>query len=164
MKHRVLFVCLGNICRSPLAEAVFRDIVERRGIADQFEIDSAGTGAWHVGHPPDSRMSATADSHGVSMDAIRGRQFVSEDLDQFDHIFAMDRDNLHDILSMDSSRTAGPNSEQFRVRLFREADPEPGDYQVPDPYYGGDSGFENVYQIVDRTCRALVDSFEDLAK
>ena len=157
MKHRLLFVCLGNICRSPLAEAVFRSIVKQRGIENHFEIDSAGTGSWHIGHPPDKRMRATAEAHEVSMEGIRGRQFGVEDFDRYDHIFAMDRDNLHDILFLKPDS----DSEEFRVRLFREADPEPGEYQVPDPYYGGDDGFEEVYQIVDRTCQALVDAFEE---
>jgi len=148
---RVLFVCLGNICRSPLAEGVFRDKVREAGLEDAFEIDSAGTGAWHVGNPPDRRMMATARRHGVDISAQRARKFVRTDLSRFNHILAMDKSNLHDILHMDSGDDFGQ-----RVTLFRQWDPEPGDYEVPDPYYGGDAGFENVYEIVDRTADALL--------
>ncbi|NNE71111.1 MAG: low molecular weight phosphotyrosine protein phosphatase [Rhodothermales bacterium] len=148
----VLFVCLGNICRSPLAEGVFRDQVERAGLEDRFEIDSAGTGNWHVGQPADKRMQATASRHGVMLTS-RGRQFGHADFKDFDHILVMDRSNLHDVLFLD-------RTEQFtdRVKLFREFDPEPDDYQVPDPYYGGDDGFETVYAIVERTSEALLAS------
>lgn len=149
---RVLFVCLGNICRSPLAEGVFKAHVDRAGLGDRFQIDSAGTGNWHVGQPADKRMLATATGHGVTLES-RGRQFGAPDFAQFDHILVMDRSNLHDVLFLD---TAGEFNE--RVKLFREFDPDPGDYQVPDPYYGGEEGFEEVYRIVDRTSEALLAS------
>ncbi|ARA91713.1 protein tyrosine phosphatase [Rhodothermaceae bacterium RA] len=148
---RVLFVCLGNICRSPLAEGVFRHYVRKAGLEDHIEVDSAGTGSWHVGEPPDRRMRRTAEAHGISLDGQRARQFEKEDLERFDHIFAMDKENLQDILYLDDGDAYG-----HKVRLFREFDPEPGDYQVPDPYYGGPQGFENVFQIVDRTARTLL--------
>lgn len=147
----VLFVCLGNICRSPLAEGVFRQKVEEAGLEDRFEIDSAGTGSWHVGDLPDARMMRTAAGHGVDLSDLRGRQVQPEDLDRFDHIFAMDRNNLHDTLYLDPEGDHGT-----RVRLFREFDPEPDDYQVPDPYYGGVDGFEHVFDIVDRTSDAIL--------
>lgn len=147
---RVLFVCLGNICRSPLAEGVFREHVRRAGLASSFEIGSAGTGGWHVGDPPDRRMTETARGHGVELTS-RGRQLVAPDLRFYDIILAMDRDNLHDILFLDPDREFAD-----RVRLFREYDPEPGDYQVPDPYYGGQDGFDRVYRMVDRTSAALL--------
>ena len=149
---RVLFLCLGNICRSPLAEGVFRKKIEEAGLAEQFEIDSAGTGPWHAGEPPDARMRATARKNGVDLSAIRGRQLTKADLDRFDHIFAMDKSNLHDALFLDPGGDHGT-----RIRLFREFDPDPGDYQVPDPYYGGPSGFDHVYAIVDRTAQALLE-------
>lgn len=152
-KIRVLFVCLGNICRSPLAEGVFRHHVSEAGLGDAFEIDSTGTAGWHQGDPPDGRMCTTALRHGVRL-VHQGRQFVAEDLEHFDHILAMDRDNLHDILFLDRD---GVFSD--RVRLFREYDPEPGDFQVPDPYYGGLSGFESVYEMVERTSSAMLDAF-----
>ncbi|MGA0254121.1 MAG: low molecular weight protein-tyrosine-phosphatase [Rhodothermales bacterium] len=148
---RVLFVCLGNICRSPLAEGVFRDKVRAAGLDGIIDIDSAGTGAWHVGNPPDRRMMATAKRQGVDISAQRARQFVDTDLADFDHILAMDKSNLHDILFLDAGDDFG-----HRVTLFRQWDPEPGDYEVPDPYYGGDAGFEHVYEIVDRTAEALL--------
>jgi protein-tyrosine phosphatase len=148
---RVLFVCLGNICRSPLAEGVFRDKVRAAGLDGIIDIDSAGTGAWHVGNPPDRRMMATAKRQGVDLSPQRARQFVDTDLADFDHILAMDKSNLHDILFLDAGDDFG-----HRVTLFRQWDPEPGDYEVPDPYYGGDAGFEHVYEIVDRTAEALL--------
>jgi len=148
---RVLFVCLGNICRSPLAEGVFRDKVRAAGLDGIIDIDSAGTGAWHVGNPPDRRMMATAKRQGVDISAQRARQFVDTDLADFDHILAMDKSNLHDILFLAAGDDFG-----HRVTLFRQWDPEPGDYEVPDPYYGGDAGFEHVYEIVDRTAEALL--------
>lgn len=149
---RVLFVCLGNICRSPLAEGVFRHLVEQEGLADRFEIDSAGTGPWHVGELPDSRMRATARKYGLSLDDQRGRQLARTDLDRFDHVFVMDKSNLHDTLALDPDGDHGT-----RVRLFREFDPEPETYQVPDPYSGGQRGFDDVYTIVERTSRAILD-------
>jgi protein-tyrosine phosphatase len=148
---RVLFVCLGNICRSPLAEGVFRDKVRAAGLSDRIEIDSAGTGGWHVGEPPDRRMIATARGHGVDLSAQRARQFVDTDLADFDHILAMDKSNLHDILYLDEGQDFGQ-----RVTLFRQWDPEPGTYEVPDPYYGGPEGFEEVYRMVDRTAENLL--------
>jgi protein-tyrosine phosphatase len=148
---RVLFVCLGNICRSPLAEGVFRDKVRAAGLSDRIEIDSAGTGGWHVGEPPDRRMIATARGHGVDLSAQRARQFVDTDLADSDHILAMDKSNLHDILYLDEGQDFGQ-----RVTLFRQWDPEPGTYEVPDPYYGGPEGFEEVYRMVDRTAENLL--------
>ena len=148
---RVLFVCLGNICRSPLAEGVFRDKVEAAGLSDRIEIDSAGTGAWHAGEPPDRRMIATAKGHGVDIAQQRARQFVDTDLADYDHILAMDKSNLHDILYLDGGQDFGQ-----RVTLFRQWDPEPGTYEVPDPYYGGPEGFEEVYRMVDRTSENLL--------
>ena len=154
---RVLFVCLGNICRSPLAEGVFRKKVEEAGFEDRFEIDSAGTGQWHVGQQADARMRSTAKRRGVNLDNLTARQMDRNDLHQFDHIFAMDRSNLNDTLYLDPD---GDHS--TRVRLFREFDPEPDDYQVPDPYYGGPNGFDNVFDIVDRTAAAILDRFREI--
>ena len=148
---RVLFVCLGNICRSPLAEGVLRHRVERAGLSDRIKVDSAGTGAWHVGEPPDRRMSETAKRHGVPLDGQTARQFKAVDLETFHHVFVMDKNNLNDVLYLDSDEAF-----EFKVRLFREFDPDPGDFQVPDPYYGGPEGFENVFTMVDRTCDLLL--------
>ncbi|MDA0684319.1 MAG: low molecular weight phosphotyrosine protein phosphatase [Bacteroidetes bacterium] len=151
----VLFVCLGNICRSPVAEGVFRHQVEEAGLTGAFTIDSAGTGAWHVGQSPDSRMTKSAASQGVDISKQHARQFVEEDLERFDLILAMDKSNLHDILYLDKGDTFG-----HKVKLFREWDPEPGDFQVPDPYYGGDEGFRNVFTMVERTSQALLGSLK----
>ncbi len=149
---RVLFVCLGNICRSPVAEGVFRSLARKNGLEGLFQIDSARTGAWHVGQAPDSRMCQTATKHRVDLTGQRARQFIERDLAEFDYVFAMDESNLRDILLHD-------REDRFhdRVELFRKYDPEPDDYQVPDPYYGGDGGFDKVYTIVERTARALID-------
>ncbi len=149
---RVLFVCMGNICRSPLAEGLFRRMVEGDGLGDAFEIDSAGTGAWHVDEPPDPRMRSTARRRGLDIGALRGRQLTRADLHGYDHVFVMDKTNLHDALALDPDGDHGT-----RIRLFREFDPEPEDYQVPDPYTGGQQGFERVYDIAERTSRAVLD-------
>jgi protein-tyrosine phosphatase len=150
----VLFVCLGNICRSPLAEGVFAHLVRERGLDHRFEIDSAGTGAWHVGERADRRSAEVAARHGVSLEG-RARKVEPSDFARFDLVIAMDRDNLRDL-----QRMAGGTSHRPRVRLLREWDPEGGD-EVPDPYYGGADGFERVYAMVRRSCEALLD---DLAE
>jgi protein-tyrosine phosphatase len=151
-KIKVMFVCLGNICRSPLAEGVFRHLVREAGLEDRFEIASSGTGAWHVGQMPDRRMRQTAAGHGLSLDGQVASQFKQSDLETYDHIYAMDRENQRAVLSR-APRGTGP----AKVALFRDYDPSPGDRQVPDPYYGGAQGFEEVYRIVERTARALLD-------
>lgn len=142
----ILFVCLGNICRSPLAEGVFRALVEEKGEEDNFVIDSCGTGSWHVGNPPHAGSREIAKKHGVSLAGIRARQIKLKDLKEFDIVVTMDRSNLDDVLN-------------FKVpheRLFclREYDRESEDLDVPDPYYTGD--FEGVYQIIERSCKALL--------
>ncbi|GAB5518276.1 MAG: low molecular weight protein-tyrosine-phosphatase [Rhodothermales bacterium] len=148
---RICFVCMGNICRSPMAEGVFRHLVDEAGLTSAFTIDSAGTGGWHAGDAPDRRMQRTAEAHGIDISQQQARQFTAADFERFDLVLVMDKDNLHDILYLD------PNDEhRHKVRLFREFDPEPDTYQVPDPYYGGRGGFENVYQIVNRTSAALL--------
>lgn len=153
---RIQFVCLGNICRSPLAKTVFQDKVEEAGLADQFEIASSGTGDWHVGDTADDRMRKTAQKHGHSLEDHRASQFQKEHLAAYDHIFVMDKSNLNDVLYFDEEE-----KHDGKVRLFREFDPDPGDYQVPDPYYGGRDGFETVYEIVDRTAETLLNRLID---
>jgi protein-tyrosine phosphatase len=146
----VLFVCLGNICRSPLAEGVFRHLVQEEGLEDRFEIDSAGTGSWHVGERPDPRSTAVARAHGVELPG-HARQVRPEDLERFDVVVAMDRENLRDLerLSDDGARA--------RLHLLREFDPEGGGDDVPDPYFGGPDGFETVYAMVHRSCERLLE-------
>lgn len=147
---KILFVCLGNICRSPLAEGVFQSKASHL-IDDSFLVDSAGTGAWHVGEKPDSRMRQTATDYGVSLEHLRARKFRVDDFDQFDLILAMDKQNRQDILSL-----ARTDADREKVKLFRAYDPTPEDGNVPDPYYGGTDGFHNVFRIVDRTTEALL--------
>ena len=146
----VLFVCLGNICRSPLAEGVFQHLVEEAGVSDEFEIDSAGTGSWHVGERPDTRAIAVARAHGITLPS-RARQVTPEDLDHFDYVIAMDLENVRNLENMaESSRT------DVQIHLLREFDPEHTGDEVPDPYYGGASGFEKVFKIVSQSCEALL--------
>ena len=152
---RVLFVCLGNICRSPVAENVFRHLVSEAGLEDHFEIDSAGTGSWHVGESPDRRAASVARARGIE---LRGsaRQVTAEDLSSYDHVIAMDRDNLREL-----QRLARGGAATARIELLRAYDPEADDDDVPDPYYGGASGFENVFEIVSRSCRNLLASLTE---
>jgi len=145
----VLFVCLGNICRSPLAESVFRQLVHEEKLEDRFAIDSAGTGAWHVGEPPDERSIAVARANGVTLEG-RARRVRPEDLQRFDVVVAMDRENLRDL------QLLAANGARARVHLLREFDPEGGGDEVPDPYFGGAKGFEDVYRMVRRSCEGLL--------
>lgn len=149
-RTRVLFVCLGNICRSPLAEGVFLHLVREAGLTHRFEVDSAGTGDWHVGERPDARAVAVAKKHGVELPS-RARQVTPADLDAFDHVLAMDRENLRDLERM-ARRGAAAD-----IRLLRRHDPVRDGDDVPDPYYGGPSGFDLVYEMVHRSCAALLD-------
>ncbi|HJL43526.1 MAG TPA: low molecular weight protein-tyrosine-phosphatase [Myxococcales bacterium LLY-WYZ-16_1] len=150
MTTRVLFVCLGNICRSPTAEAVFRELANRRGLAERFEIDSAGTGSWHSGAPPDARMQKAAAARGYRLTG-RARQVAVEDFERFDLILTMDESNRRDVLAR------APADPGERVQLFRRHDPaEPG-ADVPDPYYGGPDGFRHVVEIVERNAEVWLD-------
>ena len=148
-RTRVLFVCLGNICRSPLAEGVFLHLVREAGLADRFEVDSAGTGDWHVGERPDARAAAAARRHGVELPS-RARQVTRDDLDTFDHVLAMDRENLREL-----ERMARPGA-RAEIRLLRSHDPVRDGDDVPDPYYGGPTGFDLVYEMVHRSCAVLL--------
>ena len=148
---RVLFVCLGNICRSPLAEAVFRHKMRERGVEGEFEIDSAGTSGYHNGAAPDRRSSETALRRGVELTG-RSRQLFAGDLRQFDYVIAMDGDNLREIRALEAEAGGGA-----RIHRLREWDPERSGTDVPDPYYGGPGGFDEVHDIVDRSCEALLD-------
>ncbi|HEX9940168.1 MAG TPA: low molecular weight protein-tyrosine-phosphatase [Longimicrobium sp.] len=147
---RVLFVCLGNICRSPLAEAVFRHQVAERGWTDRFDIDSAGTSGWHRGAPPDARSTETARRRGIEL-AGRSRRVSAADLRNFDYVIAMDAENRAalDELAAQSGGTA-------EVRRLREFEPGADSPDVPDPYYGGPDGFEDVHDIVERACAGLL--------
>jgi protein-tyrosine phosphatase len=149
---KLLFVCLGNICRSPTAEGVMRDLVRREGLEDEIEIDSAGTGAWHVGSAPDARASAAAAAQGVVLEG-QARKVAEGDFNEFDLILAMDGSNLHDLKQL-----AG-DQQRAKVRLLREFDPASeglADLDVPDPYYGGESGFADVFELVRAACEGLL--------
>lgn len=150
-KIRVLFVCMGNICRSPTAECVFRDLVEKRGLAGRFEIDSAGTTGYHVGEPPDRRMTDAAAGRGIRLTG-QSRQFVRADFDDFDAIVAMDDDNLDGIRSLDPS-----GRHASKVHLMLDFHPDHAGEGVPDPYYGGRQGFERVLDLLEEACPRLLD-------
>lgn len=153
----VIFVCLGNICRSPLAEGVFRAQVEAAGLRHRFRIDSAGTSAYHVGEPPDPGSVRVAREHGIDLSAQRARQFVEEDLGDFDYVIAMDPSNKINIERL-RQRSATPLAGQlWLMRNFEESSDGSGeDRGVPDPWGGGAHGFEAVYDLVDRSCRHLL--------
>lgn len=147
---KILFVCLGNICRSPTAEIVFRDMVAREAPDLGIEIDSAGTAGYHVGAPPDMRTREAALRRGYDMSALRARVVEPQDFVRFDLILAMDRQNL-DVL-----RRLAPAASRGRIRLFLEFAPEEGTAEVPDPYYGGPNGFEEVLDLVEAAARGLL--------
>lgn len=149
---RLLFVCLGNICRSPTAEGVMRTVLAREGMGEEIEVDSAGTGSWHVGHRPDGRASAAAAARGVTLEGA-ARQVRTEDFEQFDLILAMDRSNLADLRELAPDEQA-----RAKVRLLREFDPEAsGTLDVPDPYHGGEDGFAEVFELVEAACEGLLE-------
>ncbi len=147
---KVLFVCLGNICRSPLAEGSFRKLVETEGLAGRILADSAGTGGWHVGEPPDKRAREAAARRGIDLEGLRARRVEPGDFDAFDYVLAMDRDNYR---ILNEARPAGAKA---RPRLFLDFAPELGLSEVPDPYYGGDDGFERVLDMVEAGARGLL--------
>jgi protein-tyrosine phosphatase len=151
---RILFVCMGNICRSPTAEGVMRSLLRAEGLERAVTIDSAGTGGWHAGDPPDSRAMAAARSRDIVLEGA-AREVTAEDFDRFDLLLAMDRENERDLLAR------APDAEaRAKVRLLREFDPESvaaGDLDVPDPYYGGLHGFDRVLDLVEAACRGLLD-------
>lgn len=140
---RILFVCSGNICRSPTAEGVMRHLLRQRGLDDRVQVASAGIGGWHVGDPADVRSAAAARRRGIVLDGV-AQQVHREDFDDYDLLIAMDRGHLRDLLAM-----AGGHRDKVRL-LIADAD-------VPDPYYGGDDGFEDVLDLIAEGCERLVD-------
>jgi protein-tyrosine phosphatase len=149
----ILMVCLGNICRSPLAEGILRSKVEKFNL--NVAIDSAGTSGFHIGEKPDSRMRATALSFGVSLEDLRARQFVVADFDQFDIIYAMDSSNYNNICSL-----ARNDSDKQKVKLILN-ELEPGkNLAVPDPYYGGQQGFVDVYNLLDQATDKIIENLK----
>lgn len=150
---RVLFVCLGNICRSPTAEGVFRRLLEARGLDGRVEVDSCGIGPWHVGKAPDARARQAASRRGVDLSALRARQLADEDFARFDYLLAMDHDNL---AAMETRR---PPRCEAHLGLFLDFAGRPGQ-AVPDPYYGGDQGFEEVLDLVEAASQGLLAEIE----
>jgi protein-tyrosine phosphatase len=153
VRHRVLFVCLGNICRSPTAEGLLRALVAERGLEDVVEVDSAGTGHWHVGDSPDQRMREAAERRGYRLTG-RARQVRSDELGDWDMVVAMDRENLADLRALADRRDA-------ELRLFSEFLPGGSPVDVPDPYYGGPEGFDRVIDLVEAGCARLLDELLD---
>lgn len=153
--YKLVFVCLGNICRSPTAEGVFQHLVNEAGLQVYFEIDSAGTSAYHVGERADSRSRDAAQRHGVSL-LSRSRKFERFDLDYFDLIIPMDTQNERDIKSL--MHRDYPSEKIILLREFDEL--AKGDLNVPDPYYGGSDGFEQVFQMVTRSCITLLNQLK----
>ena len=153
MSVRVLFVCMGNICRSPTAHALFREAVNAAELGDEIVIDSAGTHAYHIGNPPDARSTATALAHDIDMTDLRARQVCEADFEQFDYVVAMDRGNLS---LLDASC---PPSAQHRLSLMLDWAEGWGD-EVPDPYYGGDEGFVRVFHMLNEASRGLLAHLE----
>lgn len=147
---KVLFVCLGNICRSPTAEAIFRDLVQRQVLDLTFHIDSAGTHAYHVGHPPDSRAIEAAARRGIDLTPLRGRQALASDIEQCDYILAMDRANYSHLVSIAAQQ------HREKVSLFMEFAADRPEQEVPDPYYGGDRGFDQVLDMIEEAAEGLL--------
>jgi low molecular weight protein-tyrosine phosphatase len=148
---KLLFVCMGNICRSPTAEGVMRHLLREQGLEDEIEVDSAGTGSWHAGNPPDERATEAARRRGIALEGA-ARTVRASDFEEYDLLLAADRENLADL------RALAPDEEaRAKVRLLREFDPgSHGDLDVPDPYYGGPRGFEEVLDLVEAACRGLL--------
>ncbi|MGL4820272.1 MAG: low molecular weight protein-tyrosine-phosphatase [Bacilli bacterium] len=145
----VLFVCLGNICRSPMAEAIFRDMVRREKLSDRIVVDSAGTGDWHIGHPPHEGTRAILDTYRIGYDGMRARQVIENDLTRFHYVIAMDASNVGNLRKL-----AGYKQANCVARLLDFVPEEQMD-DVPDPYYTGN--FDEVYQLITSGCRALLD-------
>ena len=153
-KISVLFVCMGNICRSPTAEGVFRHFVQEAGLADRIKIDSAGTHAYHTGEPADRRASAAAERRGYSLADIRARRVQAEDFENFNYIVAMDR--LNHVTLIDRADA----EHHDKIRLFLEFSSAEED-EVPDPYYGGAAGFDRVLDLVEEASRGLLETLSD---
>ena len=154
MVKKILFVCLGNICRSPAAEGVFKQKIKERDLEKLFVVDSAGTGGWHVGNPADPRMRETALSRGIELTS-RSRQIEESDLYEFDHILVMDNDNLDAVKSLVKDNKNLVNS---KIKLILSYSRNSQLEEVPDPYYGGKSGFDKVLDLLDDAIDGLIDS------
>lgn len=152
---KVLFVCMGNICRSPTAHGVFENMIKNAGMIGDVEVDSAGTHAYHVGEPPDKRSAQCAKKRGFDLSYIRARRVEVSDFDYFDYVLAMDADNLSILESM------SPTQHKDKVRLFLDFAKDQSESEVPDPYYGGPNGFDHVFDLVEAASKGLL---EDIKK
>ena len=172
-KFKVLFVCLGNICRSPTAHGVFQHKVIQRGLQKYIEVDSCGTGDWHIGHAPDKRSQQKALESGYDLSTLRARQIQPSDFTEYDFLFAMDKSNLSDMQAMQQMQKSTDHNPTVDLFLrFGLADPydkryksqsrraQELDYEVPDPYYGGDDGFATVLSLIEAASNSLLDYFE----
>jgi len=146
----VLFVCLGNICRSPTAEGVFRKLVESDNLGESILVDSAGTHAYHTGEPPDPRAQAAAARRGIDLSGLRGRQATPEDFYEFDYVLAMDQENYEHLHS------TCPPALRYKIRLFMAFAPDYPNHEVPDPYFGGVSGFDRVLDMIEDAAGGLL--------
>ncbi len=146
---RILMVCLGNICRSPLAEGIMRHQIKTEGLT--WNIDSAGTGAWHAGEKPDPRSIEVAHRNGIDITGQRARQFVPLDFDRFDHIFVMDAENLKNVLALAPHDLAREKVEMIMNRVYPNEN-----RRVPDPYYGGKTGFDDVFEMLEEACKKII--------
>ena len=156
MKKRILFICLGNICRSPAAEGVMRELVHHAGRDDEFEIDSAGIGGWHVGQLPDNRMRNHGAQRGYKFDS-RARQFSKNDFSHFDYIFVMDHDNFRAVSAM-----APTPVDQVKVRMLTDyLQHHPNASVVPDPYYGGPEDFDYALDLIEDACQGLLNRLDN---
>ncbi|MGB5454081.1 MAG: low molecular weight protein-tyrosine-phosphatase [Sedimenticolaceae bacterium] len=151
---KVLFVCMGNICRSPTAHGVFRNLVEREGLPHAIGIDSAGTHAYHLGNPPDKRAQATALGRGVDLSDLLARRVVPEDFDAFDYVLAMDQDNYMALCEI------CPDQHVEKVHMFMDFAPHMRTREVPDPYYGGPAGFDRVFDLVEAASAGLLEEIK----
>lgn len=148
--HRILFLCMGNICRSPAAHCVFQHMIDEAGLSDQFEIESAGTIGFHAGKPPDRRMQEVMRARGIPVIG-RSQQLDNFDLEHYDLILAMDKDNMEGAMVL-----ARGEAQRAKIKLFCEFCTEYRETEVPDPYYGGDHGFERVMDLIEDGCQGLL--------
>jgi protein-tyrosine phosphatase len=149
-KHRLLFVCLGNICRSPMAEGVFRRVAEQKGVTEMFEIDSAGLGDWHVGQAPDTRAQSAARRRGIDISGQSARQVTHADYTSFDLLLAMDGSNYAALTER------APKDARHKIRCFLDFAPKIGTQDVPDPFYGGREGFDHALDLIEHAARGLL--------
>jgi protein-tyrosine phosphatase len=150
---RVLFVCMGNICRSPIAQGVFENVLRREGLEDEVFVDSAGTGAWHVGEPPDERAQRSAGLRGLDLSSQRARRIAPDDCESFDYVLTMDEENYHMVSSLCRGNAV--------VRPFLDFATDSPEREVPDPYYGGPEGFDYVLDLVEEASEGLLDDIRE---